>query len=152
MDVTQAHSLRRFAAALALGALMLAPGSAGAGTDTLKRGAGNCVQAPFDMILSPVTAGIVLKRNLDNVDDTKAVRYAYAVPGYLWLTGLHAGASVLRLLSGAFELFPGMVLAFTDAEMDPLFTPVEKSEAVVWDRPGKIMDIKLGVDYTSAPF
>ena len=103
-------------------------------------------------MLSPITAGKVIFNNLNNVEDTTGVRLFWAIPGYIWVTGLTIGASVLRAIAGAFELVPGLVLVFTDAELDPLFDPVEKGEGLIWDRPTPVMDIRLGVDYTSAPF
>lgn len=139
---------RRTAAALALCAFVLAPGSALAGGETLKRAVGNLLQAPIDLALSPITAGIVEARNLRNVEDTTGVRIGYVVPGYLWLTGLTAGGSILRLLAGAFELLPGIPLLFTDAELSPLFDPAEKGEGRILDQPTPVMDIKIGLDYT----
>jgi hypothetical protein len=144
--------LRRGIAAALLFAFLLAPSPAMAGAQTLKRGVGNIVQAPVDVILGPITAGIVEYRNLRNVDDTLAVRIAYALPGYFWLLGITWGASVLRCVAGFLEFIPGLFLVFTDAEMDPMFSPVERGEAVIWDYPTTVMDFKVGVDYTAAPF
>jgi len=147
------HPIRRYrrsVAALVLAAFALAPGSALAGGETLKRSVGNILQAPIDLALSPVTAAFVEQRNIRAIDDTPGVRIAYALPGYFWLTGLTAGASVLRLLAGAFELLPGMLLLFTDAELDPLFEPGER-EAALLDQPTPVIDIRIGVDYTAAP-
>ena len=143
----------RWLAGLAVAALLLGPASAEAGTETFKRSMGNLIQSPIDLVLSPITAGIVQYRNMTNVDDTTAVRIGYAIPGYFWLTGLHAGASILRGVAGALELLPGMVLLFLpETEMDPLFDPVDKGEAVIFDYPTAVMDFKIGVDYTAAPF
>ncbi len=146
------HPLRRLAAIGVVFSFLLTPTSALAGPETLKRSFGNMIQGPIDLVLAPITAGIVEYRNLKNIDDTTAVRVFWVVPGYIWLLGLHLGASVLRTLAGVFELLPGLVLLFTDAEMDPLFAPSEKSEAVIWDYPTTVFDFKLGVDYTAAPF
>jgi hypothetical protein len=137
-------------AALALAASLLAPGAAQAGGATLKRSIGNLVQAPIDVAIAPITAGVVEVRNLRSIDDTLPVKIAYAVPGYLWLTGLTAGASVLRMLAGALELVPGIILLPFDAEMDALFDPAESGNALIsYDTPP--MDIRIGVDYTAAP-
>jgi hypothetical protein len=135
---------------LALAALALAPASAQAGGATLKRAVGNLIQGPIDTGLSPLTAGAVEYRNLTSVDDTIGVKIAYAVPGYVWLVGLHAGGSVLRMLSGALELLPGLFLLPFDAEMDALFDPTETGNAFVsYDTP--VMDVRLGIDYTASP-
>ena len=143
--------LRTLACALTLAALV-APSPAQAGGETLKRAMGNLLFGPIDLAVSPITAGVVEYRNLRNIEDTRGVQIFYAVPGYLWLTGLHAGASVLRTLSGALELLPGLALVFTDAELDPIFDPTDRGEAVLLDYGTPVIDVKIGVDYTAAPF
>ena len=110
------------------------------------------MQAPIDAVLSPITAGMVQYKNMANIEDSRGVRWFYAVPAYFWLLGLTVGASVLRLLAGGLEFLPGLVLLFTSAEMDALFAPAEGGEAVIWDYPTTVMDFKLGIDYTAAPF
>lgn len=150
MSVARPLPVRRGLAALALASSLLAPGAAQAGGETLKRSVGNLIQAPIDVAISPVTAGVVEVRNLREIDDTLGVKIAYAVPGYLWLTGLHAGASVLRMLAGALELVPGLILLPFDAEMNALFDPAETGNALVsYDTPP--MDVRIGIDYTAAP-
>ncbi len=150
MSVARPLPVCRGLAALALAASLLAPGAAQAGGATLKRSIGNLVQAPIDVAIAPITAGVVEVRNLRSIDDTLPVKIAYAVPGYLWLTGLTAGASVLRMLAGALELVPGIILLPFDAEMDALFDPAESGNALIsYDTPP--MDIRIGVDYTAAP-
>jgi hypothetical protein len=146
------NSFHRLAAVGVLFSLLVLPTPALAGSETLKRAFGNIVQGPIDVVLSPITAGIVQYRNMTNIDDSTGVRVFYFLPGYVWLVGIHAAASVLRTLAGIFELLPGLVLVFTDAEMDPMFAPSEKSEGVIWDFPTTVMDFKIGLDYTAAPF
>jgi hypothetical protein len=150
VPVVRPHPLQRALAALALGAIALAPVPAHAGGATLKRAVGNLVQGPIDVGLSPITAGVVGVDNLRNIDDTLPVQIFYAVPGYLWLTGLFAASSVLRTFTGALELVPGIFLLPFDAEMDPLFDPAESGSALIsQDTP--VMDIRIGLDYTAAP-
>ena len=146
------RGLRRGIAGALLLALLLAPSPALARGETLKRGFSNIVGAPIDFVLSPITAGYVLNRNLRTVDDSPGVKVAYAVPGYLWLVGLTLGASVLRCVAGFLEFIPGVFLVFTNNEMDPMFAPVERGEAVLWDYPTAVIDFKIGIDYTAAPF
>jgi len=152
VDTTNANPMRRGIAAAVLVALLLVPSPALAGTETLKRGIENILQAPVDVALGPITAGKVLVRNLRTVDDTTAVKIAYAVPGYFWILGLTWGASVLRCFAGFLEFLPGLFLVFTDAELDPMFAPTERGEGVIWDYPNDVFSFKLGVDYSSAPF
>jgi hypothetical protein len=152
VETTNANPLRRGIAVALLFAFLLVPSPALAGAQTLKRGLGNIIQAPIDIVLAPITVGIVEYRSLTNVEDTTGVRVAYAVPGYLWLLGLTWGASMLRCFAGFLEFLPGLFLVFTDAELDPMFAPSERGEGVIWDYPSTVMDFKLGLDYTSTPF
>lgn len=143
--------VRRGTAVLAVCALLALPTSALAGPETLKRGFGNMVLAPFDAAIAPVTAALVVYHNLRNIDDTTAVRVFYVVPGFVFLTSLFLMSSVLREISGVLEFIPGLGLVFTNSEMDPIFDPVERGAALL-DYPTAVMDVKIGVDYTAAPF
>lgn len=143
---------RRLAAVLAFCALIaLLPGAAGAGTETLKRSVGNMVQAPLDLALSPVVAGRSIYRNLQDIEDSTAVRIAYPLPGFVWNTMVQAGASLIRGITGILEFVPGLILLPFDSEMDPLFDPVERNEALV-DYETPVLWIKFGIDYTSVPY
>lgn len=145
-------SLPRAAALVALAVLCiaLAPARAEAGGETLKRSAGNILQAPIDFVLSPVVAGKTVYVNLTNINDSTGVRYFYPVPGFVWLTGVQLGASVLRGVSGLFELLPGIGLLFFDREMTPLFDPVERGNAL-YENDMQFFRFKFGVDYTTPP-
>jgi hypothetical protein len=152
LAATSSHPGRRLVAGAVLISFLLLPTPAFAGAQTLKRSFGNIVQAPIDMVLSPITAGMVQYKNMSNIEDSRGVRWFYAVPGYFWLLGLTLAASMLRLVAGVLEFLPGLVLLFTDAEMDPLFAPSDSGESVIWDYPTTVFDFKLGIDYTAAPF
>jgi len=143
---------RRLAAGLVACTLVaLVPGVAGAGTETLKRSVGNMVQAPLDLALSPVVAGRSIYRNLQDIDDSTAVRIAYPLPGFVWNTMVQAGASLIRGITGVMEFVPGLILLPFESEMDPLFDPVERNEALV-DYETPVLWIKFGIDYTSVPY
>ncbi len=143
---------RRLAAALAAFALVaLLPGAAGAGTETLKRSVGNMLQSPLDLALSPVVAGRSIYHNLQEIEDTTAVRIAYPVPGFVWNTMVQAGAALIRGITGVIEFVPGLILLPFDSEMDPLFDPVERNEALV-DYETPVLWVKFGIDYTSVPY
>jgi hypothetical protein len=136
--------------ALALGLAAGAASPAQAGGETLKRSASNLLFAPFDLALAPVVAGTTMYNNLKNVGDSKAVRYFYPPFGFLWLTGVQAGASVLRAVTGAIEFLPGLVLLPFDAEMPPLFDPAERGGALV-EKDTPVLNIRFGIDYTTPP-
>lgn len=135
--------------ALALAFITSAPGTAQATGETLKRATSNLLMAPFDMALSPVVAGKTIYTNMREIDDSTAVRVAYVVPGYIFLTGMQLGASTIRAISGVLEFLPGLGLLFFDTDMDPLYDPVENSEALV-DYDTRFLNMKFGIDYTGA--
>lgn len=132
--------------ALAFAVLLASPGSATPAT--LKRSVQNLTQWPLDVVTAPVTSGLSIYRNLREIDDSPAVRIAYPVPGYFWNLMVNWGASVLRGVSGVIEFLPGIALAFTDAEMTPLFDPAEQNPALVSYETG-IYDLRFGIDYTT---
>ena len=142
---------RCFVAAFALCAWLVAPGTALAGGETLKRAMGNVLFAPVDMAIAPFTAGYVIFRNLREVDDSMGVKIAYPLFGYPWNVGLFAGTSAIRMIVGIIEFFPGLALLFTDAELGPLFAPTERGDAF-YERDTVVLNIKIGIDYSAVPY
>ncbi len=136
--------------ALALGLVAGAASPARAGGEVLKRSVSNIVCAPIDLVLSPAVAGTTMVYNLKNIGDSTAVRYFYPPFGYLWLTGVQVGASVLRGVAGALEFLPGLALLPFDVEMAPLFGPADKGNAYV-DQDTPVFHFKVGIDYTTPP-
>jgi hypothetical protein len=86
-----------------------------------------------------------------DIDDSQWVRIVYPLPGYVWTTGIQIGASVLREITGLIELLPGLGLVFFEADLDPLYAPVERGEALV-DVETPVLNIKFGMNYTSVPY
>ena len=74
--------------------LFFGSGSASASPDTLRRAFSNMLMGPLDMLLSPVVGLMTTAENLRDVDDTDAVRVAYAVPGAIFLMGLDLGCRI----------------------------------------------------------
>ena len=135
-------------AAVAIGFGTAAPASAT--TDVIQRSFENMPQGIVDSLLSPYTAGRTIYNNMTNIEDTTAVRVAYIVPGYAWNVMCNFGGGLIRSLTGVLELPTGLVLLFSDAEMEPLFDPVEDSEAVfTYDEYEDTYRVKLGVVYTT---
>jgi hypothetical protein len=134
------------AAVLALGTA--AP--AGATTDVIQRSFENMPQGIGDALLSPYTAGRTVYNNLTTIDDTPGVRMAYTVPGYFWNVMCNFGGGLIRSITGVIELPTGLFLLFSDAEMEPLFDPVEDNEALLTlDQFEDVYRVKMGVDYTT---
>jgi hypothetical protein len=145
-------SVRRFCACGTVAVLLFAAASpAAASSETLRRSVGNLLFAPLDIALSPIVAARSIYRNLNDIDDSLGVRLVYPVPGFAWNTGLQIGAGGIRALAGLLELVPGLVLLPFEADMDPLFSPAAKANALV-DIETRPIDIKFGIDYSSLPY
>jgi len=144
---------RRSSSALTLIVAMLAlvaSTPASATPETLKRSLGNVLFAPLDIAASPVTAGKALYTNLREIDDARWKRIVFPIPGYLWILGVQIGGGAIREIAGLLELVPGLGLLFFDADLDPLFGPVERSDALV-DLETPPLNIKFGVNYIASP-
>jgi len=116
---------------------------------TLKRSIENITQAPLDLLVAPYIAGESIVRNMQEIDDTLGVRIAYPIPGYVWNLLVQVGTPVLREMTGVLEFVPGLVVAFTHADLDPLFDPVEDNDALVDYDEIPFYRIKFGVHYTA---
>jgi len=131
------------AALLVIGAV----GPAVASPETLKRGLSNLAFGPLDFALSPVTGTTGVYRNLQDIDDTMAVRVVYAIPGVVWNTAFNMGGSVLRTFTGLLEVVPGILLLPFEADMDPIFAPPERAPALIDEEIGTF-SVKIGINYT----
>jgi hypothetical protein len=117
---------------------------------TLQRSVENILFAPADLLLSPVVAGRVIHENLQNTDDSLAVKVIFLVPGFLWNTAVQAGAAILREVTGLIEVVPGVVLLPLEADLPLLFAPAEHGAALV-DVDTPALRVKFGVDYLTPP-
>lgn len=134
---------------LASGLALLLAGSAGATTTVIKRSFENMPQGVVDAALSPYTAGAAIYKNMTTIDDTMPVRVAYVVPGYLWNVMANFGGGVIRSITGLMELPAGLVLLFSDADMEPLFDPAEDNEGLLtYDEYEDIYRVKMGINYS----
>jgi len=113
------------------------PGASHATDATLRMALSNVINGPLDSVVSPYTGGHILVNNLRDIDDSRAVRVTYAVPGYVWLTGLQFSCGAIRTITGGLETIPGVLLFPFDNDMDELFDPVESASAIVaeWENP-----------------
>ncbi len=137
---------RRAALAIALMLSLALAGPAAASPETFKRGLGNLIFGPVDIALAPVVGTQAVYRNLSDVDDTLGVRVFYLVPGVIWNTFIQLRGGLVRTLSGAFEIVPGVFLIPFEADLDPLFAPVDRSDALV-DEEFTVIHLKFGVNY-----
>jgi hypothetical protein len=131
--------------------LLAAVSPAAASPETLKRSMSNIIGGPFDILFSPVTSAKSVYTNLNEIDDATSVRIFYTVPGYVWNIGMSLGAGVVRTIAGVFELLPGLVLLPFKTDMDPLFAPGEKANALI-DYDTTILNVKWGIYYMDTPY
>jgi hypothetical protein len=142
---------RAIAALTAASSLLLLASPAAASPETLKRSFSNILFGPVDAIFSPVVGSRSVYNGLRDVDDSLGVRVFYAVPGLVWNTGTIALSGVMRFVTGALELVPGVLLFFFRADLDPIYAPAERGDALI-DVDTPPLYIKFGIDYTVVPF
>ena len=139
---------RRVVSALLAALLVVgAAAPASASSETLKRAHSNLAFGPLDFVLSPVTGTTGVYNNLQDIDDTMAVRVVYTIPGVVWNTAFNMGGSVLRTFTGLLEVVPGILLLPFEADMDPIFAPPERAPALI-DEEFDNFSLKIGINYT----
>lgn len=152
MSLLNRPHIRRWVGIASVVGLALGVASpAAASPETLKRSVGNILFAPLDIVFAPAAAGKIIYQNMRDIDDSQWVRIVYPIPGFFWVTGVTIGGGVLREITGLIELIPGLGLVFMEADLDPLFAPVERGEALV-DVETTVLNIKFGMNYTSIPY
>jgi hypothetical protein len=129
-------------------ALAFAAPPAAATPATLRRALSNIVCGPLDVALAPIVGPKMTVDNLRFIDDTPGVRAFWAVPGVIWNTGIEIGLGVIREMTGLIELGPGLLLFFSESDLDPLLAPVEDSEALV-DYETPLIHFRFGMFYTA---
>jgi hypothetical protein len=147
LDRVRSRRTPALAAALfALGLGLAAPPPAAASPETLKRAASNMLFGPVDVVFSPVVGTQTVYRNIQDIDDSMWVRVVYLLPGVAWNITLQAGSGIIRCMTGVIEFLPGLGLLPFEADLDPIFAPAEKADALV-DVDTPVLDVKFGIDY-----
>ncbi len=123
-----------------------------ASTETLKRSVSNIAQAPLDLVFSPMVALLAVATRMSEQDDPTAVRVAFALPGWIWNTGVNIAASTIRFVTGGVELIPGVLLLPFETDLDPLFSAVDDAAALFEMETPCCLDVKFGIDYTAAVY
>ena len=132
------------AAAIALLSSPAPPASAS--TQTISRSLTNILFGPLDFALSPIVGTRSVYNNLRDIDDSTGVRIFYAIPGVAWNIAFNAGGGVIRLFTGLLEFVPGLILIPFEADMDPLFAPPERADALI-DEEYDLFAVKIGINY-----
>ncbi|MBW2270655.1 MAG: hypothetical protein JRH16_18985 [Deltaproteobacteria bacterium] len=113
---------------------------------TFKRAMSNLLFGPFDIVLSPIVGPRSVYQNLQDIDDSTGVRIAYTVPGVVWNTFFNVGGGMLRVFTGALEIVPGVLLLPFETDMNPLFAPPERAEALI-EEETHLGTVKIGINY-----
>ncbi len=148
-SILECSALRRcvvFCAALLLVLSVASP--AAASPETLRRAVSNILFGPTDVVLGPIVGARSVYHNIQDIDDTPGVRIAFIIPGIAWNGAMCMAGGVLRTLTGVIELIPGLILLPFEADLDTLFAPPTRADALI-DEETAILDIKIGVDYVS---
>lgn len=145
---SNARRLCAWCAVVALSASLASP--AAASPETLKRSVSNIIGGPFDIVFSPITAANGVYSNLKDIEDNTSVRIFYPLPGFVWNMGLGIGSGAIRVFAGVLELIPGIVLLPFRTDIDPIFAPGEKGNALIdYDTPP--LNVKWGIYYMDTP-
>jgi hypothetical protein len=121
---------------------------AAASPETLKRAVSNILFGPTDVALGPIVGARSVYHNIQDIDDTPGVRIAFIIPGVAWNGAMCMAGGVLRTLTGVLEFIPGLILLPFEADMDALFAPPGRADALI-DEETDFLDIKIGIDYVS---
>jgi hypothetical protein len=131
-------------ASLALLSAAAAPASAS--PETIKRSLTNILFGPLDFVLSPIVGTRSVYNNLRDIDDTMGVRIFYTIPGIAWNIAFNAGGGVVRMITGLLEFVPGLILIPFEADMDPIFAPPQRADALI-DEEYDLLTVKIGINY-----
>lgn len=143
-----ARSARRgLAVAVAsLALLVSAAMPAAASPETITRSLTNIVFGPLDIGLAPIVGTRSVYNNLRDIDDSTGVRVFYAIPGVAWNIAFNMGGGLIRVFTGALEFVPGLVLIPFEADMDPIYAPPERANALI-DEIYDPLAVKIGINY-----
>ena len=143
---------RRFISLTFLVALLVAaaPGVSHAGAKTLARSVQNLLFFPFDLALSPFVAHQDHLRPWRDSDDTKAVKYGYALFAPIWNFGVEAGASVIRGVAGCSSCCPASCCCPSTARWSRSTTFPSRNPRWVDVGAEAPFRMKFGVDYLAA--
>jgi hypothetical protein len=137
---------RGLVAAVAALALLASAAPASASPETIKRSMSNMLFGPLDVVLSPIVGTRSVYNNLRDIDDTMGVRIFYTIPGVAWNIAFVLGGGVVRTFTGGLELIPGLILIPFEADMDPIFAPPQRADALI-DEETDFMTVKIGINY-----
>lgn len=136
-----------------MGLCVFAAAPAAATPQTLLRGVTNVAFGPLDAALAPISVFIGIRENMNSIDDSPGVRLVYPIPGYFYTLGLQVAGSGIRVITGGLEILPGLLLLFSETDVDPLFATVDDAAALV-EFDSDILDggYRFGINYSTPDF
>jgi hypothetical protein len=127
----------------------LAPSRAQADATQLCRSVSSILLSPPDIVAAPYIAYRSIRTNLEEYDDTRAVKIAYMVPGYTFFVGMQVYGTGVRIVAGALEFVPGLFTLFREGSARPFFQSQDEAEALYSNDFGPC-PVRIGVSYTAA--
>jgi hypothetical protein len=132
---------------LALG-LCGAPRPALADAGQLCRAGLNLTLAPLDALFSPIITAKDMHYGVTEINDRVYNRILGAVPGYVFLNTVQLGGAVIRVISGLYELLPGMVTLFREGSQPPLYRAQDEAWAL-YSRDVGPCPVRIGSSYNT---
>jgi hypothetical protein len=109
--------------------------------------------APTDIVLAPYIAYRDMRNRWEDYDDTRGVKIAYTVPGYIFLTGVQVYGTGMRVIAGALEFVPGLFNLPREGSPTPFFQNwAEGGDEAVFYREYGPCPVHIGSSYTAGGY
>ncbi|MFQ5696757.1 MAG: hypothetical protein ACE5IL_00535 [Myxococcota bacterium] len=129
----------------------LTPDRARAFGGQLCRAISTVALAPTDVILAPYIVYGDMRIGLTDYEDHWLALSAGFVPGIFFLHGMQVGGALFRLISGTFEVVPGLITFFRDEPPKPLFPTINDTWLEYSEDVGPC-PIRIGAHWNSLNF
>ena len=126
--------------------LGLTPRGASADATQLCRSISSIVLAPTDIPFAPYIAQHDLYVGLLEQDDDWYKKVIATPPGVVWLLGLQAAGTVVRVVTGVMEFVPGLFTLFREEPQGALFRSQDEAWAVYSEDFGPC-PVRIGTSY-----
>jgi hypothetical protein len=131
----------------------LAPGTARADGTQLCRSFTAITLAPTDLVFTPYVAYRDIRNRMADYDDSRGVKIAYMVPGYVFLNMVQVYGTAMRIVAGALEFVPGLFTFFREGSPTPFFQNwAENGAEAVFYREYGPCPVMIGSSYTAGGY
>ena len=103
--------------------------------------------APTDVLLAPYISGRDAYNALSETGEPYQV-WVSILPSYPVFIVIQLGGTVLRIVSGAFEILPGLVSLFAEEAGGPLFAGQDRAPQIYRSELGRC-PVRIGTSYWS---